>query len=83
MNLGLPDSGPLIDADGNPTKTGLAFLANVADWISDNSQAGPTTDRPKERLAIGQVFYDTTLGKPVWLHSARPVVWHDASGAVV
>lgn len=41
---------------------------------------GITSGRPTD-AAIGEMYYDTTLGKPVWLHSAG--VWHDGSGAVV
>lgn len=32
---------------------------------------------------IGTMVYDTTLGKPVWLHNNVGPVWHDASGASV
>lgn len=32
---------------------------------------------------IGIMVYDTTLGKPVWLHNQTGPVWHDATGASV
>jgi hypothetical protein len=32
---------------------------------------------------IGTMVYDTTLGKPVWLHDNVGPVWRDASGAAV
>lgn len=32
---------------------------------------------------IGTMVYDTTLGKPVWLHNNTGPVWHDATGAAV
>jgi hypothetical protein len=45
--------------------------------------AGTTAQRPTVNLYVGKFFYDTTLGKPIWLHSANPNVWHDGSGASV
>jgi len=41
---------------------------------------GTTPERPKKAVT-GQMFYDTTLGKPVWRHASG--VWKDASGATV
>lgn len=48
------------------------------------SSSGPTTMRPTSSLFIGQPWYDTTLGYPVWVHSiGPPIVWHNAAGAAV
>ena len=44
------------------------------------TQTDTTARRPKSP-AVGQMFYDTTLGKPVWYHSTG--VWKDASGTTV
>ena len=44
------------------------------------SGCGPTTERPRKAVT-GQMYYDTTLGKPVWRHASG--VWKDAAGAVV
>jgi hypothetical protein len=38
---------------------------------------GATGSRPKAQLTIGQTYFDTTLGKPVWW---RGSVWVDATG---
>jgi len=40
---------------------------------------GPTAGRPVKAVT-GQMYYDTTLGKPVWRHASG--VWKDAAGAV-
>ena len=50
------------------------------------TRSGTTGARPTSSMSarwIGMQFYDTTLGKPVFLHSVNPDVWHDGSGAVV
>lgn len=52
----------------------------------NGTRSGVTADRPTSAMEgrwIGMCFYDTTLGKPVFLHSVGPDVWHDGSGAVV
>ena len=41
---------------------------------------GPTAERPPKAVT-GQLYYDTTLGKPIWRHPSG--VWKDASGASV
>lgn len=46
------------------------------------SSSGTTAQRPTTNLYIGQPWYDTTLGLPVWVHSlGPPIVWHNAAGA--
>jgi hypothetical protein len=50
------------------------------------SRSGPTASRPTSTLDnrwIGMPFYDTTLGKPIFLNSVNPDVWHDGAGGVV
>ena len=42
--------------------------------------SGPTAERPVKAVT-GQMYYDTTLGKPVWRHASG--VWKDAGGATV
>lgn len=41
---------------------------------------GITADRPTQSLQIGQQFYDTTLGIPVYWNGT---VWKNASGTTV
>ncbi len=64
------------------------FEQNVVDEFdvvrSDTEAwAVSTLERPTTGIVIGQHIYDTTLGKPIWLHSLVPIVWHDATGAAV
>lgn len=49
-------------------------------WHSGNQGgAGTTAERPTGR-AVGTMYFDTTLGKPIWYNGAD---WVDATGAVV
>lgn len=42
--------------------------------------SGTTSSRPTERLQVGQYYFDTTLGIPIWYDGAD---WVDATGTVV
>lgn len=46
-------------------------------------QSGTTAERPDKLIWIGRRYFDVTLGIPVWVKSAKPTVWVNASGAVV
>lgn len=42
--------------------------------------SGTTTSRPTAFLQIGQFYFDTTLGYPIWYNGTD---WVDATGTVV
>jgi hypothetical protein len=44
--------------------------------------SGDTGSRPADP-AVGVSYFDTTVGKPIWVQSLSPVVWVDATGTVV
>lgn len=41
---------------------------------------GTTPNRPQKKLQIGQIFFDTTLGIPIWWNGSK---WVNSSGVVV
>jgi hypothetical protein len=46
--------------------------------------SGPTFSRPTTPAYIGQQFFDTTLGQPIWVQQLLPsVVWVNAAGVAV
>lgn len=65
------------------------FTMPWASWFSTlqqiaqaTSSSGPTTQRPTTNTYVGQFYFDTTLGKPIWVKTpgAAPG-WVDATGA--
>jgi len=42
--------------------------------------AGITAARPVQQLQVGQFYFDTTLGYPIWYNGTD---WVDATGTVV
>lgn len=43
-------------------------------------QSGPTADRPTTNLVVGEYYFDTTLGTPIWYDGSG---WVDATGSSV
>lgn len=48
--------------------------------LNSTPEFGLTATRPVLGLQIGQIYYDTTLGIPVWWNGT---VWKNASGTTV
>lgn len=77
-----------VDANGGSITNGWAtFFSAVFRLLTGITAAGPTSARPlaspQTLRWVGMPYYDTTLGKPIWLDSVAPDIWHDASGAPV
>jgi hypothetical protein len=63
----------------NALRLYFAQVDNFAQGINVPS-SGPTANRPATFLVIGQTYYDTTLGIPIWYNGT---VWKNASGTTV
>jgi hypothetical protein len=78
-----PD-GQIADMHVNPDWAILfAALQRTALAVS---RSGLTADRPTSTMPgrfVGMPFFDTTIGKPIWLKSVQPDSWIDATGAGV
>jgi len=66
------------------TKSYLPFtdidFANKVKYIM--AESGSDNQRPGAPN-IGEVFFDVTLGKPIWAKNDNPVEWVDATGTIV
>jgi uncharacterized protein YjdB len=61
----------------------LRLYFNQIDNFNQNitvPSSGTTANRPTDRLQVGQTYYDTTLGIPIWYNGT---VWKNASGTTV
>ena len=52
-----------------------SFLVTIS-----TPQNGTTANRPTQNLQVGQFYFDTTLGYPIWYDGTD---WVDSSGTVV
>ena len=66
----------LEDSDGE-----IYSFNRLENMIVNSGEAGTTEARPEGDVAVGKMYFDTTLAKPVWYSGAG--VWVDATGAVV
>jgi len=52
--------------------------------LQASSSSGPTSARPTTNLYVGQFWFDTTLGYPVWCKTpGSSPVWVNATGTPV
>jgi hypothetical protein len=61
----------------------LRLYFNQIDNFTQNvtvPASGTTANRPTERLEVGQYYFDTTLGIPIWYDGTN---WVDATGGTV
>lgn len=45
--------------------------------------SGTTKGRPTDNLWVGQTYFDTDLGLPIYLKTLSPIVWIKADGTIV
>lgn len=85
MSQALPDNAPTITDGGFLTVPWLKWVSWAHETLAAARQSGVTADRPTKLLWTGRVYYDATLGYPVWVHNgaSSPAVWHNAAGASV
>lgn len=78
-----------VDAQGNivSIKNEWAQFFHALEGISNShTKSGPTSSRPTSSMQwrfVGMPYFDTTLGKTVFLKIASTNVWVDGTGAVV
>jgi hypothetical protein len=61
----------------------LRLYFNQIDNFTQNvtiPPSGTTANRPTERLLVGQYYFDTTIGRPIWYNGTN---WINAAGTVV
>jgi len=61
----------------------LRLYFNQIDNFTQNvtvPPSGTTANRPTERLEVGQYYFDTTIGRPIWYNGTN---WINAAGTVV
>jgi hypothetical protein len=60
----------------------LAWLEQLARIVNASVSSGTTANRPTSFLFEGRFYWDTDLGKPVFVKSLSPTVWVDGAGTV-
>lgn len=82
-----PLGADLTQKGGFTTPAWKAWLSQLFGVVSTVNTSGTTALRPigsaQIQLAVGQSYFDTTLGLPVFIKSLNPTVWVNAAGGVV
>jgi hypothetical protein len=73
------------DRQGGQMNPEWNYIFNVlSQYVSSGSQYGPTANRPTGNVWIGMMYFDQTLGYPVFLKTiASPNVWVNGAGTHV
>lgn len=83
----VPTAAAMLDKAGNLTIAWLSWFSRLFAVASTVNNSGATAARPvgsaQIPLMIGQSYFDTTLGIPVWIASLNPTVWVNATGVAV
>lgn len=79
----LPTTKKLTDKE-SVTESYRGWFQSIQTWLGPQFQTGATTARPTTGLYQGLMYFDTTLGYPVFLKTiGSPNVWVNASGTPV
>lgn len=80
----LPNTTHIAESNGNITASYRSWLVSVQTWLGPIGKSGSTSTRPTSGLYVGQQYFDTTLGYPVFLKTVGPPsVWVNGSGSPV
>lgn len=83
VNFDMPANEAVTDKSGNTSPRWAQWLTRVNVICNAVVSSGVTADRPTRLLWIGRRYFDTTLGKPVYLKTlGSPNVWVDGVGTV-
>jgi hypothetical protein len=62
----------------------LTWVNGVQQWLAPQGGFGASSTRPTKGLYINLSFFDTTLGKPIFVKQVTPtIIWVDATGGAV
>ncbi len=75
-----PFSADVINDDYTLNRSWVNWITQL--WAKQTPTIGTTAQRPTTNLELGMIYFDSTLGKPIWLKSVAPSVWVDGVGTV-
>lgn len=79
----VPLQQDLTEKGGRTQAPWIAWFTDAYFYLRGLGGNGTTATRPTSGLYPGLVYFDTDLGKPVFLKTSSPSVWVDATGATV
>lgn len=65
---------------GLMTKAWAEWCTSVFYICFDQQASGTTAQRPTKCLYVGKYYFDTTIGKPIWLKTVATNSWVKADG---
>lgn len=78
MSLSPPPIATPFDVRGIPSREWVLWIQEASTYISKHQGFNTTANRPINGMQTGDMFFDTTLVKPIWYSGSG---WVDATGA--
>lgn len=77
----IPDTSALTEDGKRISLRWLQWVQRIHTLATTLNQSGATSERPTKGLYVGRFYFDTTLGKPIWVRDITPsVLWVDGNG---
>lgn len=67
--------------EGQNSSTWVRWFTFLVSAFNSLAAAGTTPERPNPAPYVGFLFFDTTLGRPVWAKTLTQYVYADGSNA--
>jgi hypothetical protein len=80
VSLKPPPLAVPFDVQGQPSREWVSWVQDAFTYIAKNQGYNTTSNRPINGMRTGDVFFDTTIGKPIWYTGSG---WVDATGSAV
>jgi len=74
----IPSEDAVVEGKNNFTTGWQTFFSSVARILTAMTSSGTTAQRPTVGLFTGRMYFDTTLGLPIWYKTAG---WVKADGS--
>ena len=77
MKLGTPPFASPVNQGGIMSASWSQFIADIQRLVSGLVDSGTTAQRPTKNLYEGRMYFDMTLGLPIWYDGSA---WIKADG---
>lgn len=75
-----PIRAPFTDDRGIISGAWQQWISNLERLFNDLQGSGTTAQRPNPAPFVGYMYFDTTIGRPIWAETTSPTTWVDADG---
>ena len=72
---------PFVNEDGSPSGLWQQWISTLESLFNESQGAGTTAQRPNPAPFIGYMYFDTTIGRPIWANTLTTWIRADGTAA--